>query len=275
MCTGVRGLDVEDTGLGSSGFMLALEEICEELKLVYMNIRSTWFHLYLSSLGDNFGFLYFQDNLKYQLKWCSNNQGGIESAKFIARIISLARELIAIDARYNSMPVESIAVISPGLKAAKGSWSPDIFDWFLRNIEENILHTTLSYFAPNYRKNGASGHVWKLLWWSTCWLYATPGRNSCPWEPFPESFRICCSKCSLRRRALAPPLVCFSTKLIFTAATLSLKVAIIWKLCDMLWAWTTHLLRRSSSSFLGITPFFACKTKLCEPLDLLWALNVS
>ncbi|XP_073040622.1 uncharacterized protein [Primulina eburnea] len=88
MCTGVRGLDVEDTGLGSSGFMLALKEICEGLKLVYMNI--------------------------------SNNQGGIESAKFIARIISLARELIAIDARYNSMPVESIAVISPGLKAAKG-----------------------------------------------------------------------------------------------------------------------------------------------------------
>ncbi|XP_073146798.1 uncharacterized protein [Henckelia pumila] len=89
MCTGVRGLDVEDTGLGSSGFMLALEEICEELKLVYLNI--------------------------------SNNQGGFESAKFIARIMSSARELIAVDARYNSMPVESVSVISSGLKATKGT----------------------------------------------------------------------------------------------------------------------------------------------------------
>ncbi|KZV23665.1 hypothetical protein F511_06995 [Dorcoceras hygrometricum] len=89
MCTGVRGLNFEDVGLGSSGFLLALEEINEELKLVYMNI--------------------------------SDNQGGIESAKFIARIISSARELVAIDARYNSMPVESIPVISSGLKAAKGT----------------------------------------------------------------------------------------------------------------------------------------------------------
>lgn len=41
LCTGVSSLDVEDIGLGSSGFQQAVKEMSEELKIAYINIRST------------------------------------------------------------------------------------------------------------------------------------------------------------------------------------------------------------------------------------------
>lgn len=37
--TGIRALDIEDIELGPSGFLELLEEIVEDLKLVYINIR--------------------------------------------------------------------------------------------------------------------------------------------------------------------------------------------------------------------------------------------
>ncbi|KAL3620544.1 hypothetical protein CASFOL_035456 [Castilleja foliolosa] len=88
LCTGICSLDVEDIGLGSSGFMEAGKKISKELKIAYINI--------------------------------SNNQGGIEAANFISRLISQAHKIVAIDARYNLMRLESLSVISSALKASKG-----------------------------------------------------------------------------------------------------------------------------------------------------------
>ncbi|KAK4408194.1 hypothetical protein Sango_0400400 [Sesamum angolense] len=88
LCTGVRAVDVEDIGLGSSGFLEALREISTELKIAYINI--------------------------------SNNQGGIEAANFMSSIISHSQKIVAIGARYNLMPMESLSVISSGMKASKG-----------------------------------------------------------------------------------------------------------------------------------------------------------
>lgn len=47
LCTGVQSLDVEDIGLGSSGFLDACKEIVEELKLVSINIRFTLYPIFL------------------------------------------------------------------------------------------------------------------------------------------------------------------------------------------------------------------------------------
>lgn len=88
MCTGIRALDIEDIGLHSSGFLEALEEIKMEMQLVYINI--------------------------------SKNRGGIESAKFVSKLICHAKELVAIDAQHNFMPMESLSVISSSLKVTKG-----------------------------------------------------------------------------------------------------------------------------------------------------------
>ncbi|KAL7126771.1 hypothetical protein ABFS83_14G209100 [Erythranthe nasuta] len=87
--TGVCAVDIEDIGLGSSGFREALKEISKELKIAYINI--------------------------------SNNQGGIEAARFLSNLVSHAHKITSIDARYNLMPAESLSVISAGLKASKGT----------------------------------------------------------------------------------------------------------------------------------------------------------
>ncbi|KAJ4969577.1 hypothetical protein NE237_016278 [Protea cynaroides] len=84
----VRVLNVEDIDLGPSGFLELQEKIPEEVKLVHLNI--------------------------------SKNRGGIETANFISKLILRAPELIAINAGYNFMPAESLAVIHSALKASKG-----------------------------------------------------------------------------------------------------------------------------------------------------------
>ncbi|CAK9158513.1 unnamed protein product [Ilex paraguariensis] len=88
LCTGIRSLNIEDIGLCSSGFLEAQEELMEELKLVYINI--------------------------------SKNRGGIETAKFLSKLISQSPRLVAVNAGYNFMPVESLSAICSGLKVAKG-----------------------------------------------------------------------------------------------------------------------------------------------------------
>ncbi|XP_042053715.1 uncharacterized protein LOC121798661 isoform X5 [Salvia splendens] len=87
LCTGVVSIDAEDIGLGSSGFLQAAKEISVELKIAYINI--------------------------------SNNQGALGAAKFIASLVKHANEIVAIDARYNLMPMDSLSVISYGLKDSK------------------------------------------------------------------------------------------------------------------------------------------------------------
>ncbi|KAL8489962.1 hypothetical protein ACS0TY_025748 [Phlomoides rotata] len=88
LCCGIIALDVGDIGLGSFGFLEALKQISKELKIAYINI--------------------------------SNNKGGIEAAKFISSLVKHAPKIIAIDASYNLMPMESLSEISSGLKASKG-----------------------------------------------------------------------------------------------------------------------------------------------------------
>ncbi|KAL2556891.1 RNI-like superfamily protein [Forsythia ovata] len=88
MCTGIRALNIEDIGLRSSGFLEVLQEIKKEMKLVYINI--------------------------------SKNRGGIGSAKFLSKLIFEAKELVAVDAQINFMPMESLSVIASSLKVTKG-----------------------------------------------------------------------------------------------------------------------------------------------------------
>ncbi|KAK2986373.1 hypothetical protein RJ640_026637 [Escallonia rubra] len=88
LCTGIRALNVEGIGLGSSGFLEAQQEIMEELNLVSINI--------------------------------SKNRGGIETAHFLSKLIARAPDLISVNAGYNFMPVESVSVICSCLRVAEG-----------------------------------------------------------------------------------------------------------------------------------------------------------
>ncbi|KAK3032181.1 hypothetical protein RJ639_035006, partial [Escallonia herrerae] len=88
LCTGIRALNVEGIGLGSSGFLEAQEEITEELNLVSINI--------------------------------SKNRGGIETAHFLSKLVARAPDLISVNAGYNFMPVESLSVICSCLRVAEG-----------------------------------------------------------------------------------------------------------------------------------------------------------
>nr|GMD51371.1 ribonuclease inhibitor [Ipomoea batatas] len=85
LCKGILSLDIDDIGLGSSGFLKAQEEIVEDLKIICINI--------------------------------SKNRGGIDTAKFISKLFSYAPELVAINAGFNLMPAESLAIIGSGLVA--------------------------------------------------------------------------------------------------------------------------------------------------------------
>lgn len=84
----VRILNIEDIGLGSSGFAELEKELSESLELAYINI--------------------------------SKNRGGIGAATFVSKLILQAPELVAVNACYNFMPAESLAVICAALKLSKG-----------------------------------------------------------------------------------------------------------------------------------------------------------
>ncbi|XP_052211050.1 uncharacterized protein LOC127813942 isoform X2 [Diospyros lotus] len=86
--TGIRALVIEDIGLGSSGFLDLQKEIRENLKLACINM--------------------------------SKNRGGIETAKFLATLITWAPDLVAVNAGYNFMPFESLLPVCSALKVAKG-----------------------------------------------------------------------------------------------------------------------------------------------------------
>lgn len=50
----------------------------------------------------------------------SKNRGGIETAKFLSKLLLQAPELVDVNAANNSMPIESLPIISSALKLAKG-----------------------------------------------------------------------------------------------------------------------------------------------------------
>ncbi|XVE78035.1 hypothetical protein DITRI_Ditri13aG0111800 [Diplodiscus trichospermus] len=86
--TSIQVLNLEGIGLGPSGFRKLKDVGMENLMLVEINI--------------------------------SKNRGGIETAKFLSKLIGWAPKLIAVNAAYNLMPVESLTLICSALKTATG-----------------------------------------------------------------------------------------------------------------------------------------------------------
>ncbi|QCD97813.1 uncharacterized protein LOC114192079 [Vigna unguiculata] len=87
--TPIEVLDIAGIGLGSHGFQELQNLIKEELKLVKINI--------------------------------SKNRGGIDTAKFLSKLLSLAPQLVEVNAASNLMPIESLAIVCSALKFAKGN----------------------------------------------------------------------------------------------------------------------------------------------------------
>lgn len=50
----------------------------------------------------------------------SKNRGGIQSAKFLSKLIEVAPCLVNVNAAYNLMPPESLAIICSALKDVQG-----------------------------------------------------------------------------------------------------------------------------------------------------------
>ncbi|XP_044502364.1 NACHT, LRR and PYD domains-containing protein 14 isoform X2 [Mangifera indica] len=86
--TSIQVLNIGGIGLGSSGFRALEAGIQGELKLVNIDI--------------------------------SKNRGGLETAKFLSKLMSCASELVEVNAGYNLMPSESLSIICSTLKVSKG-----------------------------------------------------------------------------------------------------------------------------------------------------------
>ncbi|XP_057721876.1 uncharacterized protein LOC130935953 isoform X1 [Arachis stenosperma] len=89
MSTPIEVLDVAGIGLGSSGFSELQDLIKEEVKLVKINI--------------------------------SKNRGGMETLKFLSKLLSHAPRLVYVNAASNLLPIESLAIIFSTLKSYKGN----------------------------------------------------------------------------------------------------------------------------------------------------------
>ncbi|GAB4824835.1 hypothetical protein Ancab_007705 [Ancistrocladus abbreviatus] len=86
----IKSLDIRDVGLGSSGFLELQRCLREMVNLVSINI--------------------------------SENRGGIQTAEFLAKLISQAPDLISVNAGYNLMPLESIGIFCSALQVARGKF---------------------------------------------------------------------------------------------------------------------------------------------------------
>lgn len=84
----IQVLDIEDIGLGPSGFEKLYQALTDNLKLVEINI--------------------------------SKNRGGIEVARFLSKLIACAPVLVKVNAAQNLMPNDSLALIYSALKDGKG-----------------------------------------------------------------------------------------------------------------------------------------------------------
>ncbi|KAL4306168.1 hypothetical protein AHAS_Ahas16G0151300 [Arachis hypogaea] len=108
MSTPIEVLDVAGIGLGSSGFSELQDLIKEEVKLVKINI--------------------------------SKNRGGMETLKFLSKLLSHAPRLVYVNAASNLLPIESLAIIFSTLKSYKG----------------NLEHLDLSGHIWDYRQDRVS-----------------------------------------------------------------------------------------------------------------------
>ncbi|KAH9785015.1 RNI-like superfamily protein [Citrus sinensis] len=66
------------------------------------------------------GFRSISVRLTFSWNWSSKNRGGVETAKFLSKLMSLAPDLVEVNAGYNLMPLESLTIICSALKVAKG-----------------------------------------------------------------------------------------------------------------------------------------------------------
>ncbi|KAL4353049.1 hypothetical protein GQ457_06G028500 [Hibiscus cannabinus] len=97
--TSIQGLNLECMGLCKPGFRKLEDIITDNLNLVELNI--------------------------------SNNYGGIETAKFLSKLIVHAPRLVSVDASYNFMPEESLPLICSALRTAQGHLEKVYLDWNL------------------------------------------------------------------------------------------------------------------------------------------------
>ncbi|WCJ38162.1 RNI-like superfamily protein [Euphorbia peplus] len=88
-CRSIRELNIGGIGLGSDGFQKLRNEMLEESKLLNINI--------------------------------SKNRGGLETANFVSKLLSLSPDLLVVNASYNLMPEESFPILCSALKIAKGN----------------------------------------------------------------------------------------------------------------------------------------------------------
>lgn len=86
--TPINTLNIGEIGLGSDGFHELERSMGEMINIVSINM--------------------------------SANRGGIEAAKFLAKLLRCAPKLVSVIAAYNIMPEESLMVIYTALKGAKG-----------------------------------------------------------------------------------------------------------------------------------------------------------
>lgn len=89
LSSSIQVLNISGVGLGSSGFEELQKVSFKSLKLVKIDI--------------------------------SKNRGGIESAKFLSKLMECAPQLVTVNAAFNLMPPESLTIICSALKAAKGN----------------------------------------------------------------------------------------------------------------------------------------------------------
>lgn len=86
--THIQVLNIEDIGLGPSGFQKLYEALIDNLALVEINI--------------------------------SKNRGGTEVARFLSKLFPCAPALVRVDAAQNLMPTDSLTLIHSALKDGKG-----------------------------------------------------------------------------------------------------------------------------------------------------------
>ncbi|CAG7900424.1 unnamed protein product [Brassica rapa] len=85
----IESLDISSIGLGPVGFLELGKRLVKGVKkLMSINI--------------------------------SKNRGGLETARFLSKLIPLAPKLVSVDASYNLMPPESLLMLCDSLRSAKG-----------------------------------------------------------------------------------------------------------------------------------------------------------
>lgn len=58
-------------------------------------------------------------HVRFAVSHYSKNRGGLETARFLSKLIPLAPKLISIDASYNLMPPEALLMLCESLRTAK------------------------------------------------------------------------------------------------------------------------------------------------------------